>query len=63
MHLLEFMCTKRTPAYAGSHGDQERAPDPLELDWMVVSFRGGDWELNLGFLEEQPVLFTTEPSL
>jgi hypothetical protein len=39
--------------------------DPLELKLQtVVSCHvGGCWEWNLGPLEEQPVLFTAEPSL
>lgn len=44
---------------------QKRASDPLELDLQMVSCKNKVphwcWELNLGFLEEQPAL-TTEPS-
>lgn len=39
-------------------------PDPLKLESpMVVSCHGGAWELNLGSLEEQPVLITAESFL
>ena len=41
-----------------------RLSDPLELMLLrVMSYSYECWELNLGPLEEQLVLLTTEPSL
>ena len=39
---------------------QKRAPDPITDGYKPPC---GCWELNSGPLEEQPVLFTAEPSL
>jgi hypothetical protein len=39
-----------------------RMSDTLELELQsIVSCHVGDWELNPGPLEEQPVLLTPEP--
>jgi hypothetical protein len=49
---------------APAQGGQKRASDPLQLELkVVVSHRHGCCELNLGPLQEQHVLLTTESSL
>jgi hypothetical protein len=45
---------------SGAHKGQKRALDSLELKLWATT---GYWESNLGPLEEQPVLLTTEPPL
>jgi hypothetical protein len=42
------------------YASQEREPDLIIHDYELPY---GCWELNSGLLEEQPVLFTSEPSL
>lgn len=48
------VCTVFVP---GVHGDQKRAPGPLELQLQVaVSCQVVAWESTPGLLQEQPVL-------
>ena len=48
------VCTVFVP---GAHGDQKRAPGPLELELQVaVSCQVVAWESTPGLLQEQPVL-------
>lgn len=46
----------RSQMNTGSHGAGTRVADDCELP-------GGSWELNVGPLEEQPVLLPTDPLL
>jgi hypothetical protein len=57
--VLVYLCTTCVP---GAYRDQKRASDPLELVTCGYELPCGWWELNLGPLEEQSVLLTTEQS-
>lgn len=49
---------------AGTHEDQERVSDPLDLELqMAVSCWCGCWDLNLVLMTKQRAPLTTESSL
>ena len=47
----------------GAYGRQKRASNPLDLDADYSELPRRQWELNLGPLEEQLMLSTTDPSI
>jgi hypothetical protein len=47
----------------GAHKVKERTLGDLEMETEGCELMCGYWELKLGFLQEQRVLLTTEPSL
>ena len=53
-----YLCTACVP---GACEGQQRTADTLELEMAVASIRC--WELNLGPLQDRPVLLITGPSL
>jgi hypothetical protein len=60
MYLSSFIFYVYSVLPACMYASQERPPDLIIHDRDLPY---GCWELNSGLLEEQPVLFTSEPSL
>ena len=63
MHISILLVCLYTMCVPGTCGSQKGAPDLLELELTdSCELPCGCLELNPGPLEEQPMLFTTEPS-
>lgn len=67
VYLFSFMYVNVLSSYMSVFGacrGQKSTPGPLELELqMTESHHVGAWELNLGLLQEQQVLLTSEPQL